>query len=144
VEILGEFFMYPHNIPGTGRPFDVYLGGFVATSDPADVATGFSSSQVTDAEHPNANTFGNLIGFSDPTVDRLIAAAAATYDQAARAPLYRELQRELATQLPMLFLWTGGAKAGVRSAVATVDGPLDLDVPNWAWQPERLVVAASP
>jgi ABC-type transport system substrate-binding protein len=144
VEILGEFFMYPHNIPGTGRPFDVYLGGLVVTSDPADVAGVFSSSQVTDAEHPDANTLGNIIGFSDPTVDRLIAAAASTYDQAERAPLYRELQRELAAQLPVLFLWTGGAKAGVRSAVATVDGPLDLDVPNWAWQPERLVVVASP
>jgi hypothetical protein len=28
----------------------------------------------------------------------------------------------------------------VRSAVATVDGPLDLTAPNWAWQPERLVI----
>ena len=33
----------------------------------------------------------------------------------------------------------------VRSAVTTVDGPLDLTAPNWAWQPEGLVVAeASP
>jgi hypothetical protein len=32
----------------------------------------------------------------------------------------------------------------VRSAVTTVDGPLDLTTPNWAWQPERLVVVATP
>jgi ABC-type transport system substrate-binding protein len=143
-EILGEFFTYPHIVPGTGQPFDVYLGGYVARSDPAGVATMFASSQITDAEHPDGNTYGNLTGFSDPAVDRLIAAAAATYDQAERIPLYRELQRELAAQLPMLFLWTGGAKAGVRSAVATADGPLDLDVPNWAWQPQRLVVTSNP
>jgi hypothetical protein len=28
----------------------------------------------------------------------------------------------------------------VSSKIATVDGPLDLSTPNWAWQPERLVV----
>ena len=40
----------------------------------------------------------------------------------------------------MLFLWASNTYDVVRSAVATVDGPLDLSAPNWAWQPERLVV----
>jgi len=55
----------------------------------------------------------------------------------------REVQQELAAQLPMLFLWASTTTDVVRSEVATVDGPLDLTVPHWAWQPERLVVAAS-
>jgi hypothetical protein len=46
--------------------------------------------------------------------------------------------------MPMLVLWASTSTDLVRSAVATVDGPLDLTAPHWAWQPERLVVAAGP
>ena len=67
----------------------------------------------------------------------------ATYDQAERVSLYRQAQEEIAAQLPYLFLWAANRYDAVRSAVTTVDGPLDLAVPNWAWQPERLVVAES-
>jgi peptide/nickel transport system substrate-binding protein len=50
------------------------------------------------------------------------------------------MQREIAAQVPVLFLWADEIYDAVRSAVTTVDGPLDLAAPNWAWQPERMVV----
>ena len=64
------------------------------------------------------------------------------YDQADRATFYRQAQEELAGQLLVLFLWAPSAPDAVRAAVATIDGPLDLSVPNWGWAPERLIVAA--
>jgi ABC-type transport system substrate-binding protein len=80
-------------------------------------------------------------GFSDPAFDRLVTEAGVTYDQAERTRLYRQAQEELAARLPALFLWNQALTNAVRPTVATVDGPLDLTLPNWAWQPERLVVA---
>jgi ABC-type transport system substrate-binding protein len=110
--------------------------------DPADGLSLFSSANVTDAEHPDGNTYTNIMGFKDPAVDRLLEAATSTYDQAERARLYREAQQKLTEQLPMLFLWASTTTDVVRSAVATVDGPLNLAAPHWAWQPERMVVVA--
>jgi len=132
--------MYPHYLPGTKTPFDVEL--FRAEQSGADPGSGwllnYDSSRITDAEHPDNWNSG---GFSDPAFDPLIAAANATYDQADRARLLRQAQQELAAQVPTIFLWGQTRYDSLRSAVATVDGPLDLTLPNWAWQPERMVVA---
>jgi ABC-type transport system substrate-binding protein len=103
----------------------------------------FTSSTITTAKNPDHHTFPNFTGFADPVVDRLVAAATSTYDQAERASLYRQMQEELAAQLPYIFLWGATAYDLVRSPVTTVDGPLDLTMPNWGRQPERLVVAAA-
>ncbi len=141
-DILGGLLQYPHDIPGTSTPFDLYLGGWSNNPDPSDGMSLFASSSITDATHPDAagTNYGNYIGFTDPIIDRLLEAASSTYDQAERTRLYREAQQELAAQLPMLFLWSSTTTDVVRSAVDAVDGPLDLEVPHWAWQPERLVV----
>jgi ABC-type transport system substrate-binding protein len=128
---------YPHDIPGTKTPFDLYLGGWMGNVDPNDALGTFVASAISDATHPDGN---NYIGFTDPVIDRLVAAGKATYDQEARASLYRQAQQELAAQLPYLFLWAANGYDIVRSAVTTVDGPVDLTTPDWAWQPERLVV----
>jgi ABC-type transport system substrate-binding protein len=136
----GGLFTYPHYLPGTTTPFDLEV--FAQGGSGTDPANGplayYPSSQITDAEHPDNANCG---GFSDPEFDRLIAAANATYDQADRARLLREAQEELAAQVPTIFLWADTSYHSLRSAVATVEGPLDLTVPNWAWQPERIVVA---
>jgi len=134
-------FQYPHHLPGTETPFDLTIVQYFGCGDPAcGPLLNYDSSQISDAEHPDA---ANVGGFGDPALDRLIADASATYDQADRARLLREAQEELAAQLPAIFLWTGTGYDAVRSAVTTVDGPLDLTVPNWAWQPERMVVVKS-
>jgi peptide/nickel transport system substrate-binding protein len=131
---------YPHLIPGTDEPFDVYLGGWIAGADPDDGLSIFASSSATDAEHPDNANYG---GFSDAAYDALLEAGKSTYDQAERARIYQQAQQELASQLPAVFLFANESYDVVRTAVATVDGPLDLDAPNWSWQPERMVVAAS-
>jgi ABC-type transport system substrate-binding protein len=132
---------YPHQIPGTTTPFDLYFTGWSTGLDPAESLPLYSSSQVTNAQHPD---LGNVGGFSDPAFDALIAAGEATYDQVKRVQIYRQAQEELAAQEPAIFMWSDVFSDDVRSSVATTVGPLDLTAPNWAWQPERMVVAASP
>jgi ABC-type transport system substrate-binding protein len=137
-ELLGVF-SYPHIAPGTNQPFDLYVGLFSFGADPADAFGGLASSEISDAQHPDAD---NWTGFSDPALDSLIEAGMSTYDRDERARIYGEAQHELAAQLPYIFLWANNAFDAVRAAVATVDGPLDLTAPVWSWQPERLVVTA--
>jgi ABC-type transport system substrate-binding protein len=144
-DAIGTVFTYPHDIPGTKTPFDLMLSGWSGGADP-DMASIYTSSAITDAKHPDGGggATGNFGGFSDPAFDHLIAAGRTTYDQAERTRIYRQAQEELASQVPAIFLWAGNSYDALRSAVTTTDGPLDLTVPNWAWQPERMVVAASP
>ena len=137
---LEPMFTYPHVIPGTTTPLDLILLLSTTGPDPADGLSIFTSAEASDAEHPDA---ANIGGFSDPAFDRLMEAGAATYDQAERTRIYREAQEELAAQLPAIFLWAANGYDALRSAVTTDDGPLDLAPPNWAWQPERMVVEAS-
>ena len=142
-ELKNTVFVYPHHVPGTKTPFDLYIGGWIIAADPDSGLGTFISSAITDAKHLDPNVFYNFIGFADPVLDRLVAAGKATYDQAERTSLYRQAQEDLATRLPYLFLWAANGYDLVRSTVATVDGPLDLTAPYWAWQPERMVVAAT-
>jgi peptide/nickel transport system substrate-binding protein len=130
---------YPHNTPGTKTPFDLFIVAWTGDADPGSLSM-FTLSNISDAKHPDAANTG---GFRDPALDRLIEAAMSTYDQVERASLYRQVQQELAAQLPYIFLWAASNYDVVRSAVTSVDGPLDLTAPYWAWQPERMVVAAT-
>jgi ABC-type transport system substrate-binding protein len=131
---------YPHVIPGTTAPFDLFLVLWTTGPDPADGLGIYTSAQASSSEHPDHPNTG---GFSDPAFDRLMDAGAATYGQAERTRIYRQAQEELTTQVPAIFLWAANGYDALRSAVTTVDGPLDLTAPNWAWQPERMVVATS-
>jgi ABC-type transport system substrate-binding protein len=130
--------VYPHVIPGTRTPFALYIGGWGGDADPGspDMLT---AAGLADAKNPAGN---NFIGFDDPTFDHLVKTAMSTYDHDERARLYRQVQQELAAQLPYLFLWNWVNYDVVRSSLATADGPLDLALPFWAWQPERLVIGA--
>ncbi len=136
LQAMGDSF--PHYIPGTKTPFDLTLAVWsVVGADPLNILPPWTSEEISDEEYPNG---GNMGGFSDPAFDRLVEAGADTYDQAERTAIYRQAQEELAAQLPTIFLWAGVRYDSLRTAVTTVDGPLDLTVPNWAWQPERMVV----
>jgi peptide/nickel transport system substrate-binding protein len=140
--IVNSIWTYPHHLPGTTTPFDLYLGGFTVAVDPAYVLMNWESSNIPDAKHPLPDLI-DLGGFRDPVFDGLLAASLKTYDQAERASIYRQAQEELAAQVPSIFLWATITNDVVRAAVTSVDGPLDLSAPDWAWQPERLVVATS-
>jgi ABC-type transport system substrate-binding protein len=135
-----EVFTYPHDIPGTKTPFDLLLGAWIGVQAEPWILGPYLSSHITDGKNPSDE---NLIGFSDPAVDRLINAAMSTYDQAKRAGYYRQVQEELAAQLPNIFLFAYNSYDLVRAAVSTVDGPLDLTALYWPAQPERLVVTAA-
>ncbi len=145
-DLLPMIYGYPHDIPGTGTPFDMVMVGWTTPGpDPADSLLTYASSAISDASHTNEDgSRPNIGGFSDPAFDRLVAAGKATYDQDERTRIYRQAQEELASRQPALFLWATSDYDAVRTAVATVDGPLDLEPPNWAWRPERMVVESGP
>jgi peptide/nickel transport system substrate-binding protein len=86
---------------------DVLAGNFqmyslqwtaAALADPDILRRVFHSSQVP----PDGFNRG---GFSDPQVDSLLDAAAASTDRARRLELYQEVQRELAVKVPYISLW---------------------------------------
>jgi ABC-type transport system substrate-binding protein len=133
---------YPHDIPGAGTPFDLVIMGWVNPGpDPANALATYVSSAITDSAHSNENgDHPNLGGFSDPTFDQLVAAGQVTYEQDERTRIYLQAQEELVSRQPAIFLWATSSYDALRSAVATGDGPLDLEPPDWAWQPERMVV----
>jgi ABC-type transport system substrate-binding protein len=130
---------YPHAIPGTKQPFDLYLGAWGNFPDPGTMTAAFDSRLITGPTRPDGNA-NDMIGFRDPEVDRLIDAALATYDKAERARIYRALQEVLAAQQPELFLWSPWQFGAVTSAVSTAGGSLDRTAPGWFCQPETLVV----
>jgi peptide/nickel transport system substrate-binding protein len=141
-DIYNTLLQYPHDLPGTHTPFDLFLGAWSGVADPG-MLDQFVSSNITDAKHPNGTSASqDFTGFADPTLDGLVKSAMSTYVVAERTRLYRQVQQELAAQLPYVFLWAVNGFDVVRSAVATIEGPLDLTAPNWAWQPERMVVVA--
>jgi ABC-type transport system substrate-binding protein len=130
---------YPHNVPGMRKPFDLYLGAWGNAPDPGWSSAQWQSTTITSPERPDGSG-NNMIGFADATTDRLLAAALDTDDQAERARLYRAVQQELASQQPVLFLWTFRAYAGLNARVVSVGAPLDLRAPDWYWQPEKLAL----
>ena len=141
-QIGNGLLQYPHLIPGTETPFDLYLGVWAQLpGDPDFALQNFISAYITDAAHPDGNgDRPDWSGFSDPGLDALVKQVKASYDRPEQVRLYQRAQQEIAAQQPYLFLWALNTYDVVRAAVSTVDGPLDLTVPNWAWQPERMVV----
>ncbi len=140
-DLLDDAEPYPHVIPGTDEPFDLYLGVWRNGVDPDDGLSIFVSSADRDAEHPDNVNFG---GFSDPAFDALVAAGEGHLRPGRAGPyLPARPSRSSRRRCPHIFLWANDELRPVRAAVATVDGPLDLAAPNWSWQPERMVVAAS-
>jgi ABC-type transport system substrate-binding protein len=137
---------WPHVDPGTGEPFDLYMGGFGLSFDPQDSIKEFSTADASSASHTGFNNgFDNYTGYSNPQVDRLIQEADATYDQRARARIYRSLQLLLAEDQPCLFAyaltWIELVPAGLTSAAGP---PLDFTSPRWYWDVQDLEVTRTP
>lgn len=72
----------------------------------------------------------NLTGFEDPAVDRLLAQARSTQDDAARTTLYQQAEDAVLTQLPVVpVLWRRHAAVlapGLRGFDLTPQGVVDL------------------
>jgi peptide/nickel transport system substrate-binding protein len=112
--------------------FDLTLLTVPDLTDPWGLSFWFSSSAIPSTENPNAG--GNRWRFRDASLDRALAAGAASTDPALRAPHYRAAQRILAAQLPVIPLWHADVVTATRRALVAHaprgDGRLDhlLDV----------------
>ena len=106
-DIFPAMLTYPHDVPGIEHALRPLIGGFDLGADPASGLADYITSAINDAEHNDWSTYTNMGGFSDPAFDRLVEAGKATYDQAERTRIYRAAQEELASQLPVIFLWNG-------------------------------------
>jgi peptide/nickel transport system substrate-binding protein len=80
----------------SARNFDLTIQGYTSFGDPAlGVARTYVSSSV-------GKPFGNPSGYSNPEVDNLFLQAEKTADEAERAEFYKQAQRILAKDLPVV------------------------------------------
>ncbi len=83
----------------TKRDFDLWVHGLSTGGDPAiGIQRLYLSSNIRPAPFTNAS------GYRNPTVDELFSKAAAEPDQKVRAQLYREVQKILTQDLPIVWL----------------------------------------
>ena len=126
---------FPHLIPGQSEPFDLYLGGRNLLADPDDLS--FESSEVTSPAQPMG---GNYTGFSDPRVDKVLAAARASDNVDERARLYATFQDVIYETRAMLFVYSPGETTALSKRVLTGDRPLDSEY--WWWELQTLELDA--
>lgn len=112
----------------TGGRFEIALFTFAATSpDPND------ERYVTTAAIPPNGV--NMAAYSDPIVDRMVSAAAATYDRRSRAALYSRIQQALIADLPFYTVaWMPQiivSNANVRGVAPVPIGSALVTVTTW-------------
>lgn len=79
------------------KRFEAVLMGWFLTRDP-DCYDIWHSSKTREGEF-------NFVGYANPEVDRLLLEGRRTFDQAARAKIYREIHRLIYEDQPYLFLY---------------------------------------
>lgn len=112
------------------RAFDMLIVGITTGADPDPYAF-FHSSQTKDPGY-------NFSGYSTLSMDRSLEAARRTYDQAKQRELYSAVFQQIATEVPVLFLYFADyLYAQQRSVnglkIAPVSEPTDRfwDVEDW-------------
>jgi len=100
----------------TRKDFDVTIVGYTSYGDPAiGIARVFVSSAI-------GRPYGNASQYSNPEVDELFVRGAAATDLAERAVFYKEAQRILADELPVLTLQEYQHEDAARTALRDVWG----------------------
>ena len=95
--------------PVRGGKFDLVDWGWVGGADPDD------SSQFTcDMLPPQGNNFAH---YCDPAVDAAENIAVTSYDRAVRKRAYSVIERHLAGDVPMIFLWWPSIRLGYVSSL---------------------------
>ena len=107
--------------------------GFRTGPDP-DPATRFSS----DAIPVKGGSGGNYMQYKNPEVDRLLAEGEATFDQAKRKEIYRQLQVILREDLPVLpmfqYVSIDGYKDGLVGFRPNINARLNVwHAQEWYW-----------
>ncbi|MGH6760513.1 MAG: ABC transporter substrate-binding protein [Phyllobacterium sp.] len=81
----------------TDHDFDITVATPVYRSDPA-----ISTTVLFQSGLPAGVPFSNQYGYENAEVDKLIAEGASTIDDAKRAEIYKELQRKVTADLPII------------------------------------------
>ena len=111
----------------TDHAFDIAVGSPVYRGDPA-----ISTTILVQSGLPAGVPFSNQGGFKSADLDAVIAKAATTIDDAQRTALYREFQRMVVTDLPLINVaewgFTSVASTKLRNGASNPRWP----VSNWA------------
>ena len=126
---------YPHDLPGTGTPFEALFIGWSVGPDPD--SDQWHSTAVTSEENPADE---NFIGLDDPIVDGLLEQGRATYDRTSRARIYKDLQERIVELQPYIFAWSPTRYSAIDADLRSTAGQLDFESPQWWWQLESLTV----
>ncbi len=116
------------NGPLYGGHYDIALFPFIAGFDP-DVRDQFSCKRIP----PNGF---NKARYCNPALTRVMNEAVRPYDRAARIPYYREVQRVLAADLPMVAMYQAVSidtfPSWLRNEHAAVNTPF-WNVADWTY-----------
>ena len=84
----------------TGK-YDLNVSGWIAGQDPDDHSE-FTCDQIPRPSHPDGV---NYTRYCTPEMDAAQQRALSSYDRAVRKPAYAQIQKLLARDLPIVFLW---------------------------------------
>jgi peptide/nickel transport system substrate-binding protein len=111
----------------TDHEFDIAVAPPVYRGDPA-----ISTTVLVQSGTPDGVPFSNQGGYVNPTLDALIVEASETIDSDARSELYREFQRLVAEDLPLINVAEWGFITVARDTVQNVASNPRWAVSNWA------------
>jgi ABC-type transport system substrate-binding protein len=128
---------WPQTLPD-GHQFQAVMYSSFGLPDPGLMCDFDSTQVVTAASQDNGCNAG---AYANASVDRDLAAGRDTYDFAARAEYYKDMQAGVASDHAALFAWFNTEYDVLAPGIAATRGPIDLTDPGWAWELEALVKA---
>lgn len=111
----------------TDHDFDLAVAPPVFRGDPA-----ISTTILVQSGLPAGVPFSNQGGYASKEMDEIIAKAAVTVDTAARTELYKQFQKLVATDLPLINVAEWGFITVARDTVQNVSNNPRWAVSNWA------------
>jgi peptide/nickel transport system substrate-binding protein len=111
----------------TDHDFDLTVAPPVYRGDPA-----ISTTILVQSGQPAGVPFSNQGGYANPRLDDLITKAAETVDETTRSGLYREFQRLVGEDLPLINVAEWGFITVARKNVIGVSNNPRWAVSNWA------------
>ncbi|CDZ47302.1 ABC transporter substrate-binding protein [Neorhizobium galegae] len=111
----------------TDHDFDLAIGPPVFRGDPAISTTILVRSGI-----PAGVPFSNQGGYENKELDGIIAKAAETVDTGARTELYKQFQKIVATDLPLINVAEWGFITVARDTVSNVSNNPRWAVSNWS------------
>jgi peptide/nickel transport system substrate-binding protein len=111
------------------RDFDVTIQGYASRGDPA---LGVARAYMCESDQ-NPPTFGNPSGYCRKDVDELFQQAARTADFDKRREVYRQLQKILADDLPLISM-IGEEKVALADKQFDLSGPTSTAFTASSWE----------